>query len=462
MLENVGLILGLLVLIVCALRGFSIILASLIAAGVIAVTNHLPFAEALQTHYATGPLGGFTFAGRFFILFVTGAMFGRVMAETKSAQAMARFLAEAIGKDRALWIITGAFAILTYGGVVVFIAIFALYPLGVELVRSANIPKRLFCGATVLGAGTFTMTALPGAPSIHNAISAQKLGTSLFAGPGLGLLAAAIMFSLGMWYLERERKKAAQRGEGFVASPQDMEVADQLDEIQSSPIRAIVPLVVVIGLILLPKGLLLLPEGLLPFVDASSKSLVSQVLAFANSQPVIWPSIALVFGTLVAIALHRSIWLTATRVVSRGAQDAIMPLINTAVVVGFGGVVAQTSGFASFSKLVLNAPLPPLVSLFFSVNVVSGIVGSASGGLRIFMETLAPSYLEMGIEPEVLHRIATVASGGLDSLPHCGAVIATFTIMGLTHRQAYRDVFIVSVLIPLIATLAIIAVASVF
>jgi len=181
MIEHFGLILGLLILISCAMRGFSIILASLIASIVVAVTNQLPLAEAMLTYYATGPLGGFTFAGNFFILFVTGAMFGRTMAETNAAQSLARSLANAFGKDRALWIITGAFAFLTYGGVVVFIVIFALYPLGVELIRNANIPKRLFCAAAMLGAGTFTMSALPGTPSIHNAISAKKLGTDLFA-----------------------------------------------------------------------------------------------------------------------------------------------------------------------------------------------------------------------------------------------------------------------------------------
>ena len=455
MIENVGLILGLMVLIVSALRGFSIILASLLASIVVIFTNGLPLAEALLTDYGTGPLGGFTFAGKFFVLFVAGAMFGRVMAETKAAQSLARFLAKVFGKDRALWIITGAFAILTYGGVVVFIVIFALYPLGVELIRSANIPKRLFCGAAVLGAGTFTMTALPGAPSIHNAIAAQKLGTSLFAGSGLGLLAAAIMLGLGMWYLERERKLAAARGENFVPAPHDVEPDGQQEVPPSSAIRAIIPLVVVIGLILLPRGIL-------QVIDETSQAWFPTLVRFANGQPIIWPSIALVFGTAVAVLLHRNAWYTASTTISRGAQDAIMPLINTAVVVGFGGVVAQTAGFASFSNLVVNAPLPPLVSLFFSVNVVAGIVGSASGGLRIFMETLAPSYLEMGIEPEVLHRIATVASGGLDTLPHCGAVIATFTIMGLTHRQAYRDVFILSVLIPLVATLSLVLVASVF
>jgi len=453
MLENVGLVVGLLILIGSALRGFSIILASLIASVVIAFTNHLSLGDALQNYYAIGPLGGFTFAGRFFLLFVTGAMFGRVMSETQAAQVLARHLADAIGKDRALWIITGAFAILTYGGVVVFIAIFSLYPLGVELVRKADIPKRLFCGATVLGAGTFTMTALPGAPSIHNAISAQKLGTSLFAAPGLGILGAAIMLGLGMWYLERERKKAKERGEHFVPAVHDIEDENEQQEVRSSCTRAIVPLVVVMGLILLPRLLV-------HWVEDDATDAYSQLIAFANSQPILWPSIALVFGTGVAIALHRSVWSTSPAVVGHGAQDAIMPLINTSVVVGFGGVVAQTEGFASFSNFVLTAPLPPLVSLFCSVNVVAGIVGSASGGLRIFMETLAPSYLEMGIEPDVLHRVATVAAGGLDTLPHCGAVIATFTIMGLTHRQAYRDVFIVSVLVPMIATVVMIAVAS--
>ncbi len=210
-----------------------------------------------------------------------------------------------------------------------------------------------------------------------------------------------------------------------------------------------------IGLILLPKGLV----GL-KLVEVASGGWLSQVVGFANSQHILWPSTALFLGTLVTIALHRRVWPTVSTILSRGAQDAIMPLINTAVVVGFGGVVAQTAGFSSFSKLVVNAPLPPLVSLFFAVNVVAGIVGSASGGLRIFMETLSPSYLEMGIEPEVLHRIATVASGGLDTLPHCGAVIAMFTIMGLTHRQAYRDIFIVSVLIPMIAAIALVFMAS--
>jgi len=269
------------------------------------------------------------------------------------------------------------------------------------------------------------------------------------------------MFGLGMWYLERERKQAAARNEGFIPAPHDLEPDGENEGLPSSPLQAIVPLAIVIGMIILPRLVKNVfdtnAEEIVP-----AEGIVTRVVGFANEQPILWPSIALVFGTCVAIFMHRGIWQSASAVVSRGAQDAIMPLVNTSVVVGFGGVVAQTAGFESFTKLVLDAPLPPLASLFFSVNVIAGIVGSASGGLRIFMETLAPSYLEMGIKPDVLHRIATVSAGGLDTLPHCGAVIATFTIMGLTHRGAYRDVFIVSVVIPMIAAIAIIAAASVF
>jgi H+/gluconate symporter-like permease len=146
----------------------------------------------------------------------------------------------------------------------------------------------------------------------------------------------------------------------------------------------------------------------------------------------------------------------------QGADDAIMPLLNTAAVIGFGGVVTQTPGFAQFAQWILAVDLPPLLSVFASASVVSGIVGSSSGGLQIFMQTLAPKYLEMGVEPEVLHRIAAIASGGFDSLPHCGAVIAMLMIMGLTHKQAYKDIFIVTVVVPVIAVLCCIAFLSVF
>lgn len=450
-MEYLGIIGSVALLIFLALRGIDIVFAALICALVVIVTNGLPLDRGLGEYFALGPLGAFTFAGKFYLLFIAGAVFGRIMGDSHAASSLAMALIRQLGAERALLITTLACALLTYGGVVVFVVIFAIYPLGLRLLQESNIPKRLFCAALALGAGTFTLTALPGTPSIHNVISATALGTDLFAAPLLGLVGGGIMLGLGLVYLERQRRKAKAAGEGFVPGPRDEipPVGSSGPNLPPWPI-AVLPLVLVITTILLPR-LLGAQSG-----DGSLATLVQ----FAQSQPVLWPSIALFFGSVVAIALFPAVRRHGLVTAGRGTQDAIMPLINTAAVIGFGGVVTQTAGFANFTSMVLESGLPPLMSAFFSVSLVSGLTGSASGGLQIFMQTLAPAYLEMGIEPEVLHRVATMASGGVDSLPHCGAVVAMLTITQLTHRDAYRDVAVITVVIPVIATLIVIGLVA--
>ncbi len=453
MFAAIGLVLSVFLLIWLALRGVNIILASLICSLVVVLTNQLPLAQSLTQSYTFGPLGAFTFAGKFFLLFVCGAMFGRLMGDSGAAASIASALAKRLGAHRALWITVIAAALLTYGGVVVFVVIFAIYPLGLKLLQEANIPKRLFCAALALGSGTFTLTALPGTPSIHNVIASARLGTDLFAGSWLGLLGGGLMFVIGMWYLERERNRAQVSGEVFVAGANDVIPTDDGDGGLPPWTLSIVPLVVVISTILLPR--------LLKSVFVGSDGELAQLVNFANSQPIFWPSVALVVGCVVTLLLFKSYRAGLSQSAGTGAQEAIMPLINTAAVIGFGGVVTQTAGFQEFTALLLNLDFPPMVSMFLAVSLVSAIVGSASGGLQIFMESMAPSYLEMGVDVEVLHRVATMASGGLDSLPHCGAIVAMLTITGLTHKQAYKDVGIITVVIPIMATLVTMGVAGV-
>ena len=458
MLGNMGLFVGLALLIFMALRGVNIFIAALLCALVVALSNGLLLSQALLEYFPFGPLGAFTFAGKFFVLFLCGAIFGKAMAASQAASSIAQAITSSLGTQRTLWIAMLVCAVLTYGGVVVFVVIFTMYPLGISMMREANLPKRLFCAATALGAGTFTMTALPGSPSIHNVIAASALGTDLFAGAWIGLFASALMIVLGMAYVQREWRLARERGEGFEANAQDQRM-EQLAGTPGSGPRwgvALVPILVVLGIILLPRLLLL--SG----VVVAGQGSLGAFVGFSQQQPILWPSLALVIATGVAIALFPGLRRNTMNVLGQGADDAIMPLLNTAAVIGFGGVVTQTAGFAQFSQWILTVDLPPLLSIFASVSVVSGIVGSSSGGLQIFMQTLAPKYLEMGVEPEVLHRIATIASGGFDSLPHCGAVIAMLMIMGLTHKQAYKDLFVVTVLIPVVAVLCSIAFLSVF
>lgn len=447
MISALGLAASLVLLIWLALRGTNIILASLLCSVIVILTSGLPIASTIEDGYLFGKLGAFAFAGKFFILFLAGAMFGRVMGESGAAAGIAMALIRRLGADRALWITVLATAMLTYGGVVVFVVIFAMYPLGLRLLEEADIPKRLFCAALALGAGTFTMTALPGTPSIQNIIPTLTLGTDLYTAPGLGLAGAAIMFGLGMAYLEWQRRKAKAAGEGFDPAPGDP-VRGKGSQAENLPHwgLAILPLLLVVSLIVLSR----VGTGILPTV----------VGEFATSQPVLWPSLALVAGSLFGLALFAGVRRRPLAVLGEGAQDAVLPLFATSVVIGFGGVVVMTPGFQTFAAAMLSMDQSPMLSMFGAVSVVAGIVGSGSGGLQIFMQTLAPQYLAMGIDPAELHRLATMASGGLDSLPHCGAVIAMLTITRLTHRQAYRDVAVITVVIPVIATLACIGLAT--
>jgi H+/gluconate symporter-like permease len=458
-ISYLGLLAGLALLIWLALRGVNIIFASVLCSAVVIVTNGLPLGAGLGEYYAFGNLGAFTFAGRFFLLFAAGAVFGRIMGESHAAASIALALVRAWGAHRALWITTLACAVLTYGGVVVFVVIFAMYPLGLRLLQEADIPKRLFCAALALGAGTFTLTALPGTPSIHNVISSVALGTDLYAGGWLGLFGGTLMFATGMWYLERERLRAAARGERFHAGPLDR-IPERGSDTADLPhwALALLPLALVIATIVVPRvAKMSLGDGL-----AQGTGVMFEVLRFAAAQPILWPSFALLLGGLCALLVFPKTRRQVLGAFGHGTQDAVLPLFNTAAVIGFGGVVTQTAGFEQFTRAMLEAPLPPLLSMFSSISLVSGITGSASGGLQIFMATMAQDYLALGIQPEVLHRLVTMAAGGFDSLPHCGAVVAMLAITGLTHREAYRDIFVITVVIPVIATLLTIALSLLF
>lgn len=449
MIAHLGLIAGLILLIWLALRGVNILLAVLVSIFVIGVSNGLAIADVFLKHFPFGASGAFSFAGNFLLLFICGGIFGRIMAASHAAQGVAIAITERLGQHRALWIAMIVCALLTYGGVVVFVVMFTMYPIGVSLMQSANIPRRLYAGAIALGAGTFTMTALPGTPSIHNVIAARSLGTDLFAGGWLGLVAGALMAVLGMWYLQRQWQRALARGEHYQANDKDRQMAalaPSSEQALPGLMKSLLPIITVLATIVLPR-----------ILQAIGSDVAWQ--QFALSQPVLWASFSLLLGSLLCLVLFAPVRQRFVAVAGQGVDDAMLPLINTAAVIGFGGVVIQTEGFHQFANWLLNLDIPVLLSVFISANLISGITASASGGLQIFMSSLAPAYLESGVSAELLHRIANLAAGGLDSLPHSGAVIALLTLMGLTHKEAYKDIFVVTVVIPMLAALATVAIA---
>jgi H+/gluconate symporter-like permease len=161
--------------------------------------------------------------------------------------------------------------------------------------------------------------------------------------------------------------------------------------------------------------------------------------------------VALALGIIAALAIKTRQWKDRlSGALSAATSGALLAIFNTASEVGFGHVVKALPGFRLIRDAVFLVSPYVLVSEATAVNVLAGITGSASGGLSIALEVMGSRYLELaraqGISPELLHRIASMASGGMDTLPHNGAVITLLAITGLTHRQSYPDIFAITVL----------------
>jgi H+/gluconate symporter-like permease len=394
----------------------------------------------------------------YFPLFLLGAVFGKLMDASGSARALAEGLVRLLGTGRAIPAVVIACAVMTYGGVSLFVVAFAVYPIAAALFRRAAINKRLIPAAIALGAFTFTMSALPGTPSIQNAIPMPFFGTTPFAAPGLGILTAAVMYILGRQYLVW---RAAQLGPGY--GPYDDAPAAGGEAELPSTLVAALPLVLVIAINLV------FTFAVIPRLDTSYLALPLFGETDIEDVRGLWSIIAALFFSILAlIALNwgRLSGRLAT-LMDAGAEASLMPIFNTASLVGFGSVIATLAAFAAISeRVVYLGGDNPLVSLAAAVTLLSAMTGSASGGMSIALTTLGDQYLVMaeaaGISPDLLHRVTAVAAGSLDTLPHNGAVISLLAICGLTHRDSYRDIAIAGMAVPVIALVFLVTMGSIF
>jgi len=476
-----GILLGLGLLIWLAFRGWSVLVLAPLAALIAA----LMAGEPLLAHWTqTFMVGAAGFLAQFFPLFLLGALFGKLMEDSGSVSAIGTFVTQKLGTRRAVLAVVLAGALVTYGGVSLFVAFFVLAPMAQELFRAAGIPRRLMPAAIVLGTSTFTMSALPGTPSIQNAIPMPFFGTTPFAAPGLGLLASLIMLGLGMWWLNREEAKARASGEGFgdgTPMPTERLAADELlrerattarefdpaeiahgamTDIAPPVTRAALPLVVVI-IVNLAMSLVILP-ALDTHYLAETRFGETSLAAVGGVWAVI-SALACAIVTVLAASYRRLPALRAT--IDAGANASVLPAVSVASLVGFGAVVAAMPAFAVVRDAVLGIGGGPLVSLAVATNLLAALTGSASGGLTIALDALGATYMtraaEIGLNPALLHRVAVIGSGTLDSLPHNGAVVTLLAVCGSTHRDSYRDIVVVGIVGALVALAAVIGLGSV-
>jgi H+/gluconate symporter-like permease len=468
----IGLIIGL------AYRGFSLLLAAPLAALVAAV-----FAgEPLLAHWTQTLMGG---AGRFIIqffpLFLLGAVFGKLMDDSGSALAIARAITERMGAARAVIAVVLACALLTYGGVSLFVVAFALYPVADALFRQAQVPHRLIPPAIALGSFSFTMTALPGTPAIQNAIPMPHFGTTIFAAPGIGVVAAAVTVGFGLWWLGRVEAAARSRGEGYgpdAHAAADAELAreraidtDAFDPAELPHGRRserlpsftipVVPIAVVLAVNLLMTWVVL------PRLDTSFLAEARWGGVSLQAVSGIWSVVtALIVASVVLVALNRSRLPALLKSLDAGANASVLPIFNVASLSGFGAVVAALPAFHVVRDGLLALPGGPLVSMAVAVSAMGVVTASASGALTIALNTFGETYArlaaEAGIDPALMHRIAALASGPLAQLPHSGAIATLLSICGATMRQSYRDIAMVILVGPLLAVIVAVALGKTF
>jgi len=477
-----GILVGLALLIWLAFRGWSVLLLAPAAALLAAAFAGEPLlANWTQTFMGAAAV----FLAQFFPIFLLGALFGKLMEDSGSVAAIAEFMTQRLGQHRAVLAVVLAGAMVTYGGVSLFVALFVLAPMAQALFRAAAIPRRLMPAAIALGTSTFTMSALPGTPAIQNAIPMPFFGTTPFAAPGLGIVASLIMLGFGLWWLARSEASARRAGEGFGAdapagaatAADDLTVRERATTAREfdpaeirhgaasatlpSAVRAASPLVVVVVVNLL-MSLVILPRLDVSFLaeerwGATSLSAVGGVWAVVT---------ALLAASATLVILNRR-YLPALRAsMDAGANASVLPALSVASLVGFGAVVAELPAFAVVRDWVLAIEGGPLVSLAVAANVLAALTGSASGGLTIALDALGHTYMQLadaaGIDPGLMHRVAVMSAGTLDSLPHNGAVVTLLAVCGSTHRESYFDIVMVAIVGALIALVAVIALGSTF
>ena len=475
-----GILLGLGLLMWFAYRAWTVLLLAPVAALVVAAMSGEPLLAHWTQTFMSSAAG---FVAQWFPLFLLGALFGKLMDDSGSITSIAAYLTKRLGTHRAILSVVLASAVVTYGGVSVFVAFFVLVPMAQELFRAADIPRRLMPATIGLGTMTFTMTALPGTPALQNAIPMPFFGTTPFAAPGLGVTASVIIFAFGMWWLNRAERAARKAGLGYGDKPRESaRLADEELREHATGVREFDPAEIGHGkpsdsappvvLAALPLGVVIVLNFLmslvvLPRLDFSFLAEEAWGRTTFGAVAGIWSVVIALTGATLAVVIINFRRLPDLREsMDAGANASVLPVLSVGSLVGFGSVVAAMPAFAVVRDAVLSTQGGPLVSLAVAMTVLSGLTGSASGGMAIALDALGSTYLKLanehGIDPALMHRVAVISSGTLDSLPQNGAVLTLLSISGLTHRESYLDILMTVIVGVIIALVAIIVLGSLF
>ncbi len=429
MLSFIGLLGGLALLIYLTVRGVNILIvapAAALFAGLLSGVTLFPQQAAEgEISMVTGYMTSFSnFVSSWWLMFLAGAIFGKVMEDSGAADSVSKWVVEKLGMKFAVIAVVVACAVLTYGGVSLFIVAFSVYPMALSLFKQADLPRRFIPATLAFGSVTFTMTSA-GSPEIQNWIPIEFLGTTPYAAWEASIVVALFMMIFGYLMLSSLIKRAKKRGEHFIDRDGDHISVDGQYALPN-PILSLLPLLIVLG-----------------FSFVFHDSLGTSALI-----------IALLGGIIATYLVSFKYMRDRSAAISEGALGAVIAIANTAAVVGFGGVAKLTPAFNEAVAFITDVPGSPLIGGAIAVALICGLAGSSSGGQAIALPLIAPQYLDMGVNPEQLHRVVAISSGSLDTLPHSGYVVTTITsIAKESYKAAYPAFALMTVILPILGTI---------
>ncbi len=434
-----GMLAAIAVLILMIYKGFHALPVAIVASMVVILTSGLDIWGSL----VNGPNGSWAgtmvaFIQNNLMMFIFGATLGEVMGKSQYGFSIALKLMDWFGAKRAVLIVVLAATILSYGGVSMFVIVFAVYPIAVVVFKQANITKHLLPGCIVAGAGTYVMTCLPGSPAVTNVIPTNYLGTTIYAAPVLGIICGVVMFLVNIFYLLSQEKRYRVTGESFEAGANEVipEINDETRKEAPKFIVAVIPVILIFAL-----NLILVHSGF------------NSVYAVCISM-----CAAIVYIVITSFERLRG---SLREAINKGATNSINAIMNTCTVVGFGGVIKLAPAFKLVTDFALNLPFAPIIAATLATGIIAGITTSSSGGLTMFLEMMGSDFIAKGVNPEILHRLSAIAAGTLDSLPHSGPNITLCLVIGTTMKKAYKHIGFVSVVAPIITVIIGIILATV-
>ena len=429
----IGIIVGLVFFVIAAMKGWNVLITSVVTAVIIAVANGMGIADAMlgaKSSYVTGLA---SFVQKNLLIFVGAAILGEYIDKSGAAKSIAQAIVGKVGTKSpylVLLAIAAVGAILTYAGISMFVAMFALIPLARPIFKECNIPWHLFCAAWSLAACSFTMAMIPGVPVIAWINAANGCGVSMTAAPVLGIVGTVIAIVVSCLYIKFALKRAQAKGETYEITAADSETGEQKET--PSLFMSLLPLILLIVVII-----------------AGSQLGVANVVY-----------IGMIVAVIVSMIVFNKYIPSQRDTMGNGAKNALGPALFTSAAVGVGTVAAASVGFTVIYEAIFNMPGGTYVSAATMAAVLGGVMGSGSGAVGIIAQNFLEPYLATGCDPAALAKIIATAATIGGALPNSGAMFGMLAAMGLNHGNSYKHIAAISIGAGLCALIVMIVLAN--